>query len=103
MMIALEPGRGHSTTAASTHAMSEYGVHEKDMPPGYIVHLAREAGFRRHLVLPRPHELVRLLYRPAYAHATGQFDLRARHLLAKLRLLRLLFRHREPPLVLLWK
>lgn len=103
MLIAFEPGRGHSTAPGSIHAVREYGVHEKDMPADYIIQLAREAGFRRHLVLPRPHELVRLLYRPGYARATGQFDLFVRYVLGKLRVIRLMFGGREAPFVILWK
>ena len=102
-MIAFEPGRGHSAVEASVRAVREFGVHEKDMPADYIVRLAREAGFRRHLVLPRPHDIVRLLYRPAYAHATSQADLVMRYLLGKLRLMRLMFHNRAAPFVLLWK
>ena len=103
MLIALEPGEGHSTMPASVHAVKEFGVHEKDMPVGHIVRLAREAGFRRHLVLPRAHEIVRLLYRPGYGRATGQFDLLVRYVLGKLRMIRLMLGYRQPPFVLLWK
>ena len=104
MLVAFEPSRGHSEQAASIRAVREFGVHEKDMPADYIVRLGCAAGFRRHLFLPRPHELVRRLYKPGYARATGPADLFVRYLLGKLRLIRFLFHHRgKAPIVVLWK
>ncbi len=104
MLIAFEPGRGHSTAPSSVRAVKEFGVHEKDMPADYILQLAREIGFRRHLALPRPHDLVRRLYRSGYGRATGQLDLFVRAALSRVRLLRLaLFGSPEAPFVILWK
>ena len=56
-MFAFEPGTGHHHSDRSQHAIKEYGVHEKDMPPSHIWKLGRKAGFTRKLVLPTPHEL----------------------------------------------
>jgi len=104
MLIAFEPGHGHSGKAASVRAVREFGFHEKDMPADYIVRLGREAGFRRHLFLPRPYEVARRLYKPGYAGATGPGDLFGRYVLGKLRLIRFLFHHRrKAPIVVLWK
>lgn len=104
MLVAFEPGYGHSETDASVRAVREFGVHEKDMPAGYIVRLGREAGFRRHVFLPRPHDVIRRLYRPAYGRATGQADVFFRYVLGKLRLIRFMFHHRrKAPFVVLWK
>jgi SAM-dependent methyltransferase len=103
VMIAFEPQAGHSQTAVSLKAVEEFGVHEKDMPPGYIARLGQQAGFRRHLILQRPHELIRSLYRPSYRNGTGRFDLKIRLLLSKLRVIRRLFRRDEEHFIILWK
>jgi ubiquinone/menaquinone biosynthesis C-methylase UbiE len=104
MLIAIEPGHGHSTHAHSLRAVQEFGVHEKDMPADYIVRLGREAGFRRHVFLPRPHELVRRMYKPGYTRASGPADLFGRYVLAKLRAIRfLLHQRRKSPIVVMWK
>jgi hypothetical protein len=58
--ITHEPGHGRFDSEASRHAMKQYGVNEKDMPPSRIFALGREArfsSFRRmvdptHLCLP---------------------------------------------------
>ena len=104
LMIAFEPGRGHSAKADSLRAVREFGVHEKDMPADYIVQLGRESGFRRHLFLPRPHEAFRRLYHPAYADMKSPGALFRGYLLGKLRLIRFMFHHRrKSPIVVLWK
>ncbi len=69
-MFAFEPGTGHHHSAGSQHAIKEYGVHEKDMPPSHIWKLGRQAGFTRKLVLPTPHDINRRLYRRDY-HASS--------------------------------
>jgi SAM-dependent methyltransferase len=103
-VITFEPGSGHSRAAGSVHAVQEFHVHEKDMPPRHIVAVARQAGFRRHLVLPHPHQFNRLLYRRAYQRATSPTDLRGRRWLSVLRSLAHLLRWRtDPGMVLLWK
>jgi hypothetical protein len=85
-------------------AIREFGVHEKDMPAAHIVRLGREAGFRRHVYFPRPNEVVRRLYRPAYERATDQTDTFFRYVLGKLRVIRFMFHHRrKAPFVALWK
>lgn len=103
MMIAFETSVGHSETAVSRRAVREFGVHEKDMTVDYIAQLGAKAGFRRHLILPRPHHLVRSLYRPSYSRGTGARDLRFRLFLSKLRVIRRLFRSSEEKFIVLWK
>lgn len=102
-VVAIEPGEGHHATSTSRHAVAEYGVHEKDMPPPHIVALARAAGFRRHLVLPHPHDLNRTLYRRSYHLAADDGELRGRRWLSRWRALRRLFATRRSGLVVLWK
>jgi SAM-dependent methyltransferase len=103
MMICIEPGDGHSQSSTSLHAVKEFGVHEKDMPPRKIIYYARRAGFKRHMVLPWPWDHLRHIYRPAYARAAIAGDLRGRKWLGLFRALKNLFRHRAQGVVLLWK
>jgi 2-polyprenyl-3-methyl-5-hydroxy-6-metoxy-1,4-benzoquinol methylase len=102
-MIAFEPDVGHSQAPGSVKAVKEYGVHEKDMSCAYIAELGKRAGFRRHLVLQRPHELMRTLYRPSYRNGTSQLDLKFRLFLSKLRVIRRLFNPGENKFIVLWK
>jgi SAM-dependent methyltransferase len=102
-VIAIEPGEGHHATSTSRRAVAEFGVHEKDMPPPRIVALGRAAGFRRHLVLPHPHDLNRTLYRRAYHAAGAAGDLRGRRWLSGWRALWQLLGPRRSGLVVLWK
>ncbi|HYC70198.1 MAG TPA: class I SAM-dependent methyltransferase [Opitutaceae bacterium] len=102
--ITIEPGSAHAAADSSRQAVADFGVHEKSMPPAHIVAVARQAGFRRHLVLPHPHQYHRLLYRRAYHDAASGSDLAGRAWLSRLRSLWLLLRRRpDPGLVLLWK
>jgi SAM-dependent methyltransferase len=103
LMIAFEPGRGHGATEDARRAVEQFAVHEKEMPPEYIVKLGRSAGFRRHLILPSPHEAMRRLYRTRYGQARSQFDLRSLFWLSRLKFLRTLFRPRSTPFVVMWK
>lgn len=103
LMICIEPGDGHSQSPGSLHAVQEFGVHEKDMPPRKIIRHARAAGFRRHLVLPWPWDHMRLLYRPTYSRAASSSDLWGRRFLGVMRMLRNLFVTRAQGVVLLWK
>lgn len=45
MLITIEPGAGHSTTADSIEVMRKYGTTEKDMPASLQRSLMNEAGF----------------------------------------------------------
>lgn len=103
MLICIEPGDGHSQSASSRHAVQEFGVHEKDMPPRKIIHHARRAGFRRHVILPWPWFYWAATYRPGYAKGTSTADLRGRKLLSFWRVVRAFFRTRAQGAVLLWK
>jgi len=102
-MIAFETDAGHSQTPASIRAVREFGVHEKDMTCAYIAKLGRRAGFQRHLVLQRPHQIMRNLYRPGYGKGTGWLDLQFRHFLSKLRVIRRLFNPEGEKFIVLWK
>jgi len=70
-LFAFEPGKGHHHSAGSQHAIKQYGVHEKDMPPSHIWAVGRKAGFTRKLVLPTPHDINRRLYRRDYHASTA--------------------------------
>jgi SAM-dependent methyltransferase len=103
MVICIEPGEGHSQSASSKRAVTEFGVHEKDMPPRTIIRHARAAGFTRHVVLPWPWYYLRSVYRPSYLKATSTGDLLGRKLLSFVRFVRYFFRTREQGVVLLWR
>jgi SAM-dependent methyltransferase len=80
VMFAFEPGAGHSRSAGARHAVSTYGVHEKDMSPAYVWRLGRRAGFRRALFLPVPHDLIRHVYRRDYLRTASRLRLAAEKL-----------------------
>jgi SAM-dependent methyltransferase len=103
LVFCIEPGDGHSQADTSVRAVTEFGVHEKDMPPRHIIKTAQAAGFRRHLVLPWPWFYLRSVYRPAYARTTSKADLAGRKFLSLLRLIRYFFRTRRQGLVVLFK
>jgi len=103
MLIAFETDIGHSQSPASLKAVKEFGVHEKEMTCAYIAELGRQAGFQRHLILQRPYQIIRSLYRPSYGQATSTFDLKLRLFLSKLRVIRRLFRPSEEMFIVLWK
>lgn len=103
MVLCIEPGEGHSRSESSRHAVAEFGVHEKDMPPHRIIAVGRAAGFKRHVVLPWPWFHLRSVYRPVYAEARSQGDLRGRRWLSLFRVIRAFFKTRRQGLVVLWK
>ena len=45
VFISIEPGVGHSTTAATLDVVAKFGTTEKDMPYSYQAQLLRAAGF----------------------------------------------------------
>jgi ubiquinone/menaquinone biosynthesis C-methylase UbiE len=47
ILIAIEPGRGHSKTKAAKIATSTWGVTERDMPPSLIIRIGKKAGFKK--------------------------------------------------------
>jgi len=102
-VITFEPGTGHHDSATSQHAIREFGVHEKDMPPKHIIRLAREIGFKRWLSLPHPHDINRALYRRAYHQAVTPSELVGRRWLSVFRGFRRMFRTRDQGMVILWK
>jgi SAM-dependent methyltransferase len=103
MVICVEPGEGHSEAASSKRAVAEFGVHEKDMPPRTILHHAKQAGFRRSLILPWPWFHLRSVYRPAYAEARSGWDLLGRKALSFFRFVRYFLRTRRQGMVLLFR
>lgn len=62
VMLADEPGTGHSTSVDSLEAVALYGVTEKDMPPGHLVELGRDAGFDAFRVFPCAESLAKVIY-----------------------------------------
>ncbi|HEY5551671.1 MAG TPA: class I SAM-dependent methyltransferase [Opitutaceae bacterium] len=103
MLVCIEPGDGHQHSAPSRHAVQQFGVHEKDMPPRKIIAFARKAGFGRYLVLPWPWFLLHSTYRPGYGNASSLADVRGRKFLSFWRLVRSFFQTRAQGVVVLWK
>jgi SAM-dependent methyltransferase len=62
LLLADEPGEGHSHAADSVAAVARYGVTEKDMPPARVVELGRAAGFTGFRVFPHAHELAAVVF-----------------------------------------
>lgn len=62
MLITIEPGMGHADAEHSRAAVESYGVTERDMPPGVIRRLGRQAGFRSVRVYPTPKMLAMIQY-----------------------------------------
>ncbi len=60
--VTSEPGCGHSATPESVQAVKEYGVTEKDMPPGAVIALGRAVGFTDFAVFPHAEALQKALY-----------------------------------------
>jgi 2-polyprenyl-3-methyl-5-hydroxy-6-metoxy-1,4-benzoquinol methylase len=60
VLIANEPGVGHSKTQKSLDAVAKYGVNERDMPPKLLRPQLREAGFKS----------IKTYAYPAIAHRT---------------------------------
>jgi SAM-dependent methyltransferase len=103
LMAAFEPGPGHSLSPGAVRAVSEFGVHEKDMPPSLIRRLGRRAGFRRSLFLPVPSEVARTLYRRDYLGAPSGLSLRLERLWGYLRAASKTLRTGSAGVTLLWK
>lgn len=57
--LTVEPGEGHADVSA--HAVREFGVTEKDMPPHHIIELGRAVGFRQFRVFARSNDPVLLM------------------------------------------
>ena len=62
VLLADEPGVGHATSADSLEAVARFGVTEKELPPGHLVALGREAGFDAFRVFPCAESLARAVY-----------------------------------------
>jgi len=103
VMFAFEPGSGHGRSEGARHAMSTYGVHEKDMSPGHIWRLGRGAGFRRALFLPTPHDLARHVYRRDYLRVRGRLGMAAEKAWGCLRAAWMIPRSVRSGMILMWK
>lgn len=62
IIVASEPGQGHSTSLEAVEHMAKYGVTEKDMPPAKIFEFGLKAGFREFRVFPHAFDLCNLIY-----------------------------------------
>ncbi len=60
VLLTHEPGEGHSASAIAQTASATFGVTEKDLPPNYLVTLARRVGFREQKIMVNSERLVRL-------------------------------------------
>jgi ubiquinone/menaquinone biosynthesis C-methylase UbiE len=60
--VTAEPGVGHSKSRDSIDHMQRFGVTEKDMPPGRIIRLAKQVGFRSFTVYPHMRHLRAFTY-----------------------------------------
>jgi SAM-dependent methyltransferase len=63
VLITIEPGRGHSTSAESLKVVAKYGTTEKDMPYSLQRRLMQQAGFTRIKQFPRASSLRNSLFR----------------------------------------
>lgn len=61
VLLAHEPGDGHSVAEHSVRAMENFDVTEKDMPPYHIMDLATEIGFSSGRYFPFPSDVVKCL------------------------------------------
>ncbi len=104
IMIAFEPGRGHSDTVEAQEAVAQFGVHEKDMPIARIIQLSTAAGLTRHLTLPQPWDFLRTVYRPSYGRARTSAEAVRKFMLGVGRAFRrFFFLRQDQSFVVLWK
>jgi ubiquinone/menaquinone biosynthesis C-methylase UbiE len=61
-LVVFEPGKGHSTAQQSVDVMNKYDVTDKDMPPGYVIRLAKKIGFSGHKFYPQLSQLFKISY-----------------------------------------
>ena len=62
VLLADEPGVGHSTSDETLAAVAKFGVTEKDLPPEHLVALGRAAGFDAFRVFPCTESLAKVVY-----------------------------------------
>lgn len=103
VLVAFEPGAGHSRSEGSRHAIATYQVHEKDMPPRKIWQLGRRAGFKRRLFLPLPRDVARSVFRRDFLAIGSRGGLRAEKAWGIWRLATKFFQAPRAGLTLLWK
>ena len=60
--ITREPGTGHAEFEQSVHAVEQFNVTEKDMPPHKILAMAKAIGFKQSMTYPYPDQLIGTLY-----------------------------------------
>ncbi len=63
VVVTHEPGKGHSKHEDSIHAVEEYGVTEKDMPPSHIMQIGAEIGYSKARYFPFPRDVMNMLMR----------------------------------------
>lgn len=71
VLVASEPGQGHSTSEESIEHIKKYGVTEKDMPPAKIFDIGQKAGFKEFKVFPHGFDLCKLVYNQPNVEGAG--------------------------------
>lgn len=77
--LTLEPGKGHSKSSQSKHAIETWGTTEKDMSPNIIIAAAKKAGFLKtkvFLKITKPLEIFPVFSLPWLLN-TGKFLLKS--------------------------
>jgi SAM-dependent methyltransferase len=103
VVFAFEPGAGHHRSTGAQKAIATYGVHEKDMPPGKVWKLGREAGFCRALFLPLPRQAGAALYRRDFLRQRSVAGLWIERLWGYARALGRIAGVRRSGLLVMWK
>ena len=55
--VTSEPGRGHSQSEHTQAAVARFDITEKDMPPGKIIAMGKQAGFRKFQKYPHAFDM----------------------------------------------
>jgi ubiquinone/menaquinone biosynthesis C-methylase UbiE len=73
ILIVFEPGKGHSKAKETIETMEKFDVIDKDMPPTYLVNLAKTIGFKNYEIHPQLSQMFKMVYtRP---NKRGIYDL----------------------------
>ena len=62
VLVIFEPGKGHSTAKQSVEIMNKFDVTDKDMPPGYVIKLAKKIGFSGYKFYPQLSQIFKVAY-----------------------------------------
>lgn len=60
--IVSEPGFGHDKKASTIDAVKKFDVTEKSMPPGRVIKMGKEVGFKSFEIYPHAHHYEILIY-----------------------------------------